>query len=347
MKGKNICGGLISRPIQGIINVKTFLITIIVVVYIVLPALFIVYLCIQNRNSDLLVEKILSAFGGAIIVILSALLFSLRSEEVESNFASTVIFHKLDKTPLDNHLDGDGQLKFGGHQFIGPLAAFINKHVEKSVELNKVQFNKDSDRIVEFYHNIILIRLLDQFFWMYSARWDTNVYSVRRGMGELKESYVDSEDTPPNCDRLNWTDLFNDGQQSNFHDLLSAFSNINETKVPPKTKIRFVIREHKKEILLRNPFVKVTITVNKSGGSSGLGDYKWLLGYINDRTGNEFWSAHFRVTCSAKFAKLKSGHPDMPKYKQWVRVLFGEVQYLLDEKEQLKRAHEYRELVAL
>ncbi len=265
-------------------------------------------------------------------------------ETVDIQFISTLFFHKSDKKPLDDYLSGDGRLKFGGHQFRGMLSLFISDRLKECEDLNKAEFNKDSKKIVEFYHNMILIKLIDQFFWMYSARWDANIYSVRRGTGESKESYVDPKETPPNYDCLKWEDLLNIEQQSNFYDLLSAFSNIKETRVPPKTKVDFIITERKREMILENPFVKVTITINNSGGSLGLGDYRWLLGYDNKRS-NEFWSEHFRVNCNAKFEKLKSGHPEMPKYEQWVEVMFAEVQHLLDEKEQLKRAHEYRDLI--
>ena len=285
----------------------------------------------------------MSAIGVALFAILTALLFSLNSEVIELKFVSTLFFHKSDKKPLDCHLSRDGRLKFGGHQFSGMLSQFIHGWLEECEDLNKAEFNKDREKIEEFYHNMILIKLIDQFFWMYSARWDTNIYSVRRGMGESKESYVDSKETPP-YDCLKWEDLLNTEQQNNFYDLLSAFSHIKETKVPPKTKIDFIITEHKREMILRNSFVKITITINYSGGSSGLGDYRWLLSYDNKRS-DEFWSEHFRVNCNAKFEKLKSGHPEMPKYKQWVDVMFAEVQYQLDEKERLKRAKEYRDLV--
>ena len=70
-----------------------------------------------------------------------------------------------------------------------------------------------------------------------------------------------------------------------------------------------------------------------------------VLGYSNEED-KEFWSEHFRITCNAKFEKLKSGHPEMPKYERWVKTMFAEVQYQLDEKEQLKRAREYRDLVS-
>jgi hypothetical protein len=68
------------------------------------------------------------------------------------------------------------------------------------------------------------------------------------------------------------------------------------------------------------------------------------LDYENKKS-EEFWSTHYWLNCNAKFTKFKFGHPDMPKYKQWVEVMFAEIQYLLDEKEQLNRAHEYRDLI--
>ena len=325
-------------------NMKTSvsIITLAVVTFVVF--IIIVYFWFQNRSSELLAEKMLTTFAVAFFAILSALLFSLKSQERELEFASTVFFNKSDKRPLDAHLSGDGRLKFGGHQFGGMLSLFISKHLKDCEELNKAEFNKDREEIVGFYHNMILVNLLDQLFWMYSARWDTNIYSVRRGTSEEKDAYVDSKQTPPHYDSLSWEDLLNTEQRNTFCDILSAFSNIEETKVPPKTKVDFIITERKREMIIENPFVKVTITINCSGGSLGLGDYKWLLGYENKKS-EEFWSAHFRVNCRAKFEKFKSGHPEMPKYKQWVEVMFAEIQYQLDEKERLKRAKEYRDLI--
>jgi hypothetical protein len=256
-------------------NMKVILFSIIIV-FITLAVPIIAYLWHQNRSSELLSERILSAIGVASFGILTALLFSLKSENKELKFASTVFFHTFDKKPLDDYLQGDGWLRFGGLQFRGRLSQFVSKQLEDE-DLNKVEFNKDGEKIEEFYHNMILIKLIDQFFWMYSARWDTNLYSVRRGTGELKESYIDSEETQPTYERLIWSDLLNVEQQNDFYDILSAFSrftNVKETTFPPKTKVNFIIKKGSKGIILTNPFVEITITINLTGGSTGLGDYK-------------------------------------------------------------------------
>ena len=83
--------------------------------------------------------------------------------------------------------------------------------------------------------------------------------------------------------------------------------------------------------------------IGRCAGSTGLGDYQWLLGYSNKQN-EEFRSEHFEVSCKAECEKFKSGHPDMPRYKRWVETLFAEIQYQLDDKKRLERARDYRDL---
>lgn len=240
-------------------------------------------------------------------------------------FNHTLFIHKS-----DNHLRANNRSRFGGFQFNARLSMFISNQLKENENLIKAKLNEDIKKIVEFYHNMILIKLIDHFFWMHSARWDTNVFSLRQRNSELKESYVDSEKSPP-FDFLTWEHLLNTKQQNNFYDLLLAFSNFTifkETTVPPKTKASFIITGHRKEMVLNNSFVEVTIAITQRGVSSELGDHKWL-----DDKSEEFWSARFRVNCNAKFEKSKSEDPMMPKYKQWVEAMFAEVQDLLDEEE--------------
>ena len=322
----------------------TFIITIIFVFLFGVTA----YLAFQNRNSEALRSKVMPAIAIAVVGALFTIWFSLKSENIELKFTSTLFFHKLDKRPLDDHLDSlhDGRLKLGGYQFTNELPKFIRDHLEKDSGLNKAKFNENSEEIKEFYHNMLLIKLIHHFYWMYSGRWDITVDSVRRGTGMLSSSQSVSEKPEPN-DSLKWKDLLSTKQQNSFYNLLTDFSGVaigKEMKVPPETKVNFIITEYKKKIILKNPFVEVSVTIDKHSGSTGLGDYQWLLGYDNKRN-EEFWSEHFKVSCRAEFEKFKSGHPEMPKYERWVKTMFAEVQYQLDEKEQLKRAREYRDLV--
>jgi hypothetical protein len=261
-----------------------------------------------------------------------------------AEFNCTLIFHKADMRPLEDHLRGNSRSRLGGRQFDGILSQFVSNQFRERDNLYKAESNNYPQKIIDFYHNMILIELIDHFFWMYSAGWDASVYSIREGTVEIRTSSANPNGKPPDCDCLTWGHFLNTEEQDDFYDLLSSFSNFTNSKemrVPPGTRVRFIITEYRKAIVLTNPYVEVTIAINKTSASSGLGDYKWLLS--NELEGDEFWAAHFGVACSARFEGSKAADPDIARYRQWVEVLFSEIRYLLDEQERLKRAREYHD----
>jgi hypothetical protein len=238
---------------------------------------------------------------------------------------------------------------FGGDQFNIPLQNFINDHLTNDKELNQAIFGQQSAKIEEFYHDMIFIKLISCFFWIYNNQWNIRINSVRRGKSfETIVSPIDKSN--PAYSKLTWEDFVEEIQDDeNFRKLLSIFSKQTSSKemtVPPKTKVKFITSKHSKILVLTNSFAKVSIAIDYHGGSSGLGDYRWLLGYDNKKS-EEFWSEHFEVHCKAEFEKFKSGHPDMPRYQQWVKTMFTEIQYQLDDEQRLKRAKEYQDLVEI
>lgn len=113
--------------------------------------------------------------------------------------------------------------------------------------------------------------------------------------------------------------------------------------VPPQTKVRLHSERYVRKILFENKFVEFCITFKRRAGSRGLGDYQLLLGY--DRRKNDtFWSEHLEITCHADFNKLRSGHPEMGRYRRWVHTMFSELEYRLDDKQRMERTLEYKSL---
>ncbi|MGB8226233.1 MAG: hypothetical protein WCE45_05135 [Sedimentisphaerales bacterium] len=303
-----------------------------------------IYLVVQNRNLEALRSKALPALAIAVMGVLFTIWFSLKSENIGLQFVSTLFFHKSDKKPLDE-LYKD-QYDFGGDQFDIGLLNFIDKYIEQNQELNKAVFDNGGDeKITQFYHDMVFIKLLSRFFWMYADWWDININSVRRGNSLSSETQAVKPISASSS--LEWKNFLGAlDANDNLYKLLSSFSedfHIKKMTVPPKTKVNFITSEYRRVIILENPFVKVSITIDKSGGSIGLGDYKWLLGYDNKKS-EEFWSEHFKINCKAEFEKFRSGHPEMPKYKKWVETMFAEIQYQLDEEKRLKRALDYHGL---
>ncbi|MFH1369693.1 MAG: hypothetical protein ABII09_00155, partial [Planctomycetota bacterium] len=233
-----------------------------VIITVVFVFLFVlaVYLGIQNRNLESLRSKVLPAFAIAVVGALFTIWFSLESKKTEIKFTSTVFFHKLDKTPLDQHYQD--QHKFGGNQFNIDLLNFIANYIEQDQEMKKAVFNKDSDKIKDFYHNIVFIKLLDRFFWMYANSWDISINSVRRG--NAVETEVSTVEPKLPCSGLEWKDVLETiDTKSDFYQLFSNYSKdsfIRKTTIPPETKIGFVTSKYGKTLVLTNPFVRVHIT---------------------------------------------------------------------------------------
>ncbi len=304
-----------------------------------------VYVGFQNRNSEALRSKVIPGIAIVLVGALFTIWFSLKSESVDLQFISTLFFHKSDKRPLDEHCRDEH--RFGGRQFNIILLNFISNRIEQDPELNKAVFNKDMNKITEFYHDLVFIKLLSRFFWMYVDSWDIQINSVRRGSSFT--SSVSPIKPTPDYNSLEWKDFLETlDNNDNFHQLLSSFSKryfIKKMTIPPKTKVDFITSKYSRTLILTNPFVRVSITIDKRGGSIGLGDYQWFLGYDNKKS-EEFWSEHFEVNCKAKFEKLRSGHPEMTRYRRWVETMFTEVQDQLDDEKRLKRARDYRDLIS-
>jgi hypothetical protein len=316
-----------------------FLLFIGILVCVVLIAIS-VWLVWLNRASETIWAKVIPAIAG-LIATLSAIYFTTKSESIDRRFNYTLYFNKVDKKLLDEHYGK--QHAFGGAQFDIELRNFINKKLPE-MGLDKINFQKEGEKVKDFYFDLAFIRLIPRFFWMYADSWDISINSVRQGDSFTTELTLNKP--APSCISLKWEDLLDPNDSS--YRLLNDFSRgfwIKEMKVPPKTTVDIKTLKNKKTLSMKNPFAEISITFNNRGGSLGLGDYQWLLGYDNKKN-YEFWSEHFEVHCEAKFERLRFGHPEMVRYKRWVETMFAEVEEQLSDERRLKRARDYRDIIS-
>lgn len=317
--------------------------TIFAVILFVLLIVAIGYLAFQNGFSNLWPKFIPAVFVGLVAALFS-IWFSLKSETMDMKFISTVFFHESDKMQLDEHFPDHH--RYGGAQFGTHLQNFINSHITQYQNLGGEGSDAKSDEVGEFYRDALFIELLARFFWMYADWWDVRIVTVRRGTAVT--SSVSPIKPVTACGSLGWDDLLRDlDSKGDFARLIKSFSesySIKKMSVPPKTKVKLMSSKHEATLKLVNAFSEISITFNKHGGSRGLGDYQWLLGYDNKKN-NEFWSEHFEVVCEAKFEKIVSLNADMIRYKRWAETMFAEVQYQFDDKSRLRRALDYHDLI--
>jgi hypothetical protein len=99
------------------------------------------------------------------------------------------------------------------------------------------------------------------------------------------------------------------------------------TVTPPTRKERAM---EYGDITLRAPFVTLSIRTEAAMWIRSVGSYQQLAAtpVEVERLG----TAVYVVRIRADFSRWRSGHPDMPRYKAWVRQLADQLKARLDER---------------
>ena len=304
------------------------------------------YLIVLNRPSASLRSMLFPAIFIGLTAVLFTTWFSLKSEEVDARFVSAVFYHKSDKKPLDEHCSD--HRAFGGPQFDITLRSFIDEYLPRDENKPSGPSSKNDKEVAEFYQDVVFLNMISLLFRTYAVSWDVRISHKQMG-NALATSRVGIEPKPAEC-HLQWGDFLKSlDSESEFRGLLASFSDkhfVKKVTMPRKTQVQLKISRHERSLVLRNPFVRVSIKMFWAWGpGGGLGDYRWLLGY-DDKRSDEFSWLRFEVTCNATFERTRSLHPDMKRYKRWVETMFAEVQYQFDDDMRLNRARDYRDLVS-
>ncbi|OHB67763.1 MAG: hypothetical protein A2Y76_00460 [Planctomycetes bacterium RBG_13_60_9] len=301
------------------------------------------YMAYENRGLPEMKSRVILPVVLGIIGAFFTVLYSLKSEKVELQFNSTVYFHRSDLLVLDEH-DKRSAL-YGGEQFGPSLRSYVAGCVERDERFHQSKSDKRGEEAGQLYCDMVLLKLIDRFFWAYADWWDVRITSQRLGDGVM--SIVSPVRPDPDSASLAWERFVTESlDKDRFSSLLIGLPKQHwpeKMTVPPKTKGRVVVSPYDRRLVLTNPFVEVSITIRPKGGAIGVGDFAWLLGYDKKKS-EEFWSELFDVSCNADFRKMRYGHPEMPRYRRWVETMFEEVQYQVGDTERIQRARDYRDL---
>jgi hypothetical protein len=103
-----------------------------------------------------------------------------------------------------------------------------------------------------------------------------------------------------------------------------ASSTYEFLNLPPDTRVSgsaddsFVLK-------LSNPFADVLLEISPRGVEPGLG-YLRSLCRVSFEENKQYRRPRYLVSLSARFSAIRSGHPDMPLYKEWVANMIGEIE---------------------
>ncbi len=287
-----------------------------------------VYLGFQNRNSEALRSKVFPAIAIAVIGGLFTIWFSLKEEKIKISFPSTLMYHEKSGEALEK-CDQRYKLQYGGK------LALFSSIIQAPP--------KDDSSFLTLSSDILFVETLTLLF--------TSRHQESLGLTGHIISYTKDpsfRDFPNQT--LSWQDFslkYKDKWRSEIKELFAKLEDpnifgilgIREMCFPKGTTIKIVCDRINRNISLKNDFCEINIKIYGDNFYRGLGEWKWILGYDDDKD-NEFWTSNMMVYLSAKFSRFLSGHPDMPKYKRWVNLLFDRLRSCLDNEQQLNASRE-------
>ena len=304
------------------------------VLYLLGLGIALVYLWIINRDSDVILEKLFPAMAIGITGALFTLWFSLKEEKVETQFSSTLMYNKTSGEALER-CDERYQLLYGGK--LCQCSSFIKAPLKDSSDIS----------FLTLYPDILFVETLTLLFTSQSQHPLGLIGCLIlpaddpsfRDFPSQTLSWQDFSLKYKNKWRPEVKELFSKIEDPN---IFSIFG-IREMCLPKGTTIKIICDRSNRSISLKNDFCEINIKIYGDTSYSGLGEWKWILGY-DDGKDKEFLSSKMKVYLSAKFYRIRSGHPDMPKYKRWVNLLFDRLRGCLDSEQQLKTAREKHHL---
>jgi len=301
------------------------------IVYLLGFGIALAYLWIINRNSDVILEKLFPALAIGITGAFFTLWFSLKEGKIDIKFPATLMYHKSGKS-LEK-CDERYLLLYGG------------RHIQFSRFIKAPP--KVSDSIV-LYPDILFVETLTLLFT------SSSISSGSIGFHLILPAESPSFKDFPN-QTLTWQEFSSRYLKNNcrpeIKELCSQIEDpelfgilgITKMCLPKGTIIKVNCDVANRSINLKNDFCEINIQIKSDNSYTGLGEWKWILEY-DDNKNKEFFSSILKVCLSAKFERMRSGHPDMPKYKKWVNSLFDRLQTYLDSEKQLKSAREKHHL---
>jgi hypothetical protein len=92
--------------------------------------------------------------------------------------------------------------------------------------------------------------------------------------------------------------------------------------VPPDTRVQWAEDPRTRILTMSNPYVTLTVEIEPVafGAVSGSGMLGELAGLSAEDSNKRHMLFSFVMQLEASFERLRSGHPDMPRYTRWVEL---------------------------
>lgn len=291
---------------------------------------FIFYLIYLNRAHAKIQEAIIVAIASLIAVIVGVIFFSSEPQEIKQDI-STVYFISLDhKQPIF---------------FTSPVlmdyafpsgviwSDFRTKKPEMEKQILK-EFPNDFNPLIDLQ----VAAILQHLSMFYSQEWD--MQRISKTLPFSRSFAGRSLSQNPKDKKIfvkkDLIDIF----LGNI--LVDSLSNDAKISFPKATKLKYIPENGEYrvcKIRISKWFAfdtEITIFFTRySAGLGKIGAYAGLVvptnkWYVNWEERDKFGTVVINMSCRAKFSKLRSGDPQVLKYKTWIRNLFDDLYETFD-----------------
>ncbi|MEA2062732.1 MAG: hypothetical protein U9P14_03450 [Gemmatimonadota bacterium] len=251
------------------------------------------------------------------------LFFSLEESKIEESVVAGLIAHADRMTPLE-------EIKHEYHMYYGGnlLAARCYLNPFKDQEL------------FDFHFDVISVEILQMLFGTYQAfRKEPHgkIFSMSSTSGF--PTYLDTD-----RDFLTWEQyigLFKGNER--IYRQLSSINTSHEAvymTIPKGACISIEANDMVRSISFMNEFVDFTIRITVYSARRDIQEWGWILG-LKETEREQYWISYFIIDMEASFKRLRAGHPEMIKHKEWVNTLMKRIRSSYDYEKQLSKATEF------
>lgn len=280
-----------------------------------------IYLVIQNRGS----EKILNSFFSALIIGFSgaflSIFFSLKTETKTGKFSTLLFFIEEPKSLFNiDYYIADSE-HFNNNPFSSIFYDEVNRIIkEESKEIK-------NDLLVE---QILEKKIFEIIGHNFDKFWLRDILIVESPTGYFNlQKPIEREIASK---RIDWVDLKNIFPSNPFINKKTMRPIIT---LPPLTKISSIKDNGKSQIIIKTDFVVIKISYYSSFSEGGNGFGKkinQLASSDKNIKTTKTKTVPILIDYKIEFNGLKIGHPEMSKQKKWANDIINSLINSLDSK---------------
>ncbi len=300
--------------------------SVLILTTLVIATLCAFYVVWMNRASEKIITAVIPISIAALVGVFMAV-FVFGGERAETiEFPTTLIYRTSDNLPV-------------GMPF-RPLSQTL--FLVPQLKQSSPDMLKDDANGMILYHHFLQRSIIETLALRYGHSWETKIVRFETSAGN-RMTWGPSGDVGGSQKVIPWSEIEQDLHDNRFAHVRTLFN--NGLVVPPDTTLAIQAPHtdakigEASSITLDNPFLRITIQTSLSDWGVLFGGYRLMLGESND-TNTDLRQASFVITIKKEFKHLRTGHPDMPRYKAWAQQIAEELQADYDEQRIWSKAKE-------